>query len=393
MLARFGEKADLAKARPGPDGSWRTARGAGRSPTAAASAIFCSRAAHRLGAATLLAETRRVLRPGGQVVFGSLERSPESVRSALQRRMRELLAEALGQAKDMPGATAGGATASLAAALGAAASGWWRPRSRSRETAGRSPWPAGDRRPASPGWRSRRKCRKRCSDGSQAWAREQYVDLDRPRPAIAALRAADRRPRPGRETAEEQAMTTRLDGELLTALGQALVDGSLTDSALLAQTAGPVGRILPQANVVKIGGQSMMDRGRSAMFPIVEEIVANLGRHQMILGTGAGTRARHAYSVSLDLGLPTGVMSVLGTFVSMQNARMLHYLLAKHGIPFIEPAQFPQLPLYLAERKAAIFSACRPTPSGSRIRWSAACRRTAPTPALTWWPRSSAAAR
>ena len=24
-------------------------------------------------------------------------------------------------------------------------------------------------------------------------------------------------------------------------------------------------------------------------------------------------------------------MSVLGTFVSMQNARMLHYLLAKHG--------------------------------------------------------------
>jgi molybdenum storage protein len=75
----------------------------------------------------------------------------------------------------------------------------------------------------------------------------------------------------------------------------------------------------------------------------------------MIVGTGAGTRARHAYSVALDLGLPTGVMSVLGTFVSMQNARMLHYLLARHGIPFIEPAQFPQLPLYLAERRAAIF--------------------------------------
>jgi molybdenum storage protein len=150
-------------------------------------------------------------------------------------------------------------------------------------------------------------------------------------------------------------MTTPLDGELLTALGRSLVEGSLTDSAVLAQTAGPVVKILPEANVVKIGGQSMMDRGRSAMFPIVEEIVANLGRHQMILGTGAGTRARQAYSVSLDLGLPTGVMSVLGTFVSMQNARMLHYLLASHGIPFIEPAQFPQLPLYLAERKAAIF--------------------------------------
>ena len=72
----------------------------------------------------------------------------------------------------------------------------------------------------------------------------------------------------------------------------------------------------------------------------------------MIIGTGAGTRARHAYSVGLDLGMPTGVLSVLGTFVSMQNARMLHYLLAKHGIPFIEPVQFAQLPLYLEERRA-----------------------------------------
>ena len=34
---------------------------------------------------------------------------------------------------------------------------------------------------------------------------------------------------------------------------------------------------------------------------------------------------------------------------------MLHYLLAKHGIPFIEPVQFPQLPLYLVERRAVIF--------------------------------------
>ena len=127
--------------------------------------------------------------------------------------------------------------------------------------------------------------------------------------------------------------------------------------------------ILPQANVVKIGGQSMIDRGRAAVFPILDEVVQNLGKHQMILGTGAGTRARHAYSVGIDLKMPTGVLSVLGTFVSMQNARMLHYLLAKHGIPFIEPIQFPQLPLYLAERKSRrSSSACRPTRSGSRTR-------------------------
>ncbi len=144
--------------------------------------------------------------------------------------------------------------------------------------------------------------------------------------------------------------------ELLSALGRALVDGSLTDDEVLEETGQPPAvTILPQANVIKIGGQSFIDRGRAAVFPLMEEIAANLGTHEMIIGTGAGTRARHAYSVGLDLGLPTGVLSVLGTFVSMQNARMIHYLLAKHGIPFIEPVQFAQLPLYLAERGAVVF--------------------------------------
>lgn len=147
-----------------------------------------------------------------------------------------------------------------------------------------------------------------------------------------------------------------MQNELLTGLGAALVHGSLTDDRLLAETATqPVTPILPEANVIKIGGQSFIDRGRSAVFPLLDELVANLANHKMIIGTGAGTRARHAYSVGLDLGMPTGVLSILGTFVSMQNARMLHYLLAKHGIPFIEPAQFPQLPLYLEERGAVIF--------------------------------------
>lgn len=150
-------------------------------------------------------------------------------------------------------------------------------------------------------------------------------------------------------------MKVEAHNELLSELGRNLVEGSLTDLELKQQTAGPVQQILPEANVIKIGGQSIIDRGRKALFPVIEEIVENLPDHQMIIGTGAGTRARQAYSVSLDLGLPIGVMGVLGTFVSMQNARMLHYLLAKHGIPFIEPIQFPQLPLYLVERRAVIF--------------------------------------
>jgi Amino acid kinase family len=144
--------------------------------------------------------------------------------------------------------------------------------------------------------------------------------------------------------------------------------------------------ILPKANVIKIGGQSFIDRGKAAVFPLLEEIVENLGRHEMIIGTGGGSRARHAYSFGLDLGLPTGVLGVLGTFVSMQSARMLNYLLAKHGIPFIEPAQFAQLPHYLAERGAVIFfgmppngppcrSSCRTShPNPCRRRWPSACR-------------------
>ena len=147
-----------------------------------------------------------------------------------------------------------------------------------------------------------------------------------------------------------------MKNELLSVLGTSLIVGSLSDERVLQETGreAPI-KILPKAHVIKIGGQSFIDRGRAAVFPLIEEIVENLGRHDMIIGTGGGTRARHAYSVGLDLGVLTGVLSVLGTFVSMQNARMINYLLAKHGIPFIEPAQFGQLPHYLAERGAVIF--------------------------------------
>jgi molybdenum storage protein len=143
--------------------------------------------------------------------------------------------------------------------------------------------------------------------------------------------------------------------EMLTALGRRLAAGSLSDRALQRATATtPDLAILPWVNVVKIGGQSIMDRGRAAVGPVVDEIVANLKRHKMILGTGAGTRARHVYSLAIDLGLPIGVLTVLGTAVAWQNAQMLQYLLARHGIAFLEPEGFASLPHYLAERGAVI---------------------------------------
>jgi molybdenum storage protein len=145
------------------------------------------------------------------------------------------------------------------------------------------------------------------------------------------------------------------DSNMLTELGRRLVGGSLSDQAIQHATeATPNFAILPWVNVVKIGGQSIMDRGRSAVRPVVDEIVANLDRHKMILGTGAGTRARHVYSLVIDLGLPVGVLTVLGTAVAWQNAQMLQYLLARHGIAFLEPEGFASLPHYLMERGAVI---------------------------------------
>ena len=150
-------------------------------------------------------------------------------------------------------------------------------------------------------------------------------------------------------------MPDTTENVMLTDLGRRLVSGSLSDAAIQRATeATPNFAILPWVNVVKIGGQSIMDRGRSAVVPVVDEIVANLHRHKMILGTGAGTRARHVYSTAIDLGLPIGVLTVLGTAVAWQNAQMLQYLLAKHGIAFLEPEGFASLPHYLMERGAVI---------------------------------------
>jgi molybdenum storage protein len=105
--------------------------------------------------------------------------------------------------------------------------------------------------------------------------------------------------------------------------------------------------ILPSVHVIKIGGQSIMDRGKAAVYPLIEEIVANKPRHKMILGTGGGTRSRHVYSIAMDLGMPTGVIARLGSLVSHQNAKILHMLLCKHGGVFLLRDNFEHLALYL----------------------------------------------
>ncbi|HZS42341.1 MAG TPA: uridine kinase [Polyangia bacterium] len=127
------------------------------------------------------------------------------------------------------------------------------------------------------------------------------------------------------------------------------LEGPLAGATLTSQAAkldySPVA-MMPDVKVVKVGGQSILDRGRAAVFPVLDELVANKDRFQLLLCCGGGTRARHIYSLASELEMPTGVLAALGGYVPRQNARMVQMLLAKHGGVFILHDDFEKLPLY-----------------------------------------------
>ncbi|MCI0402767.1 MAG: uridine kinase [Acidobacteria bacterium] len=140
-----------------------------------------------------------------------------------------------------------------------------------------------------------------------------------------------------------------------------LMRESLVDKNLLARIESQVSAILPDANVIQIGGRSIMDRGRSALLPLLDEIVANQPQHQMIIGVGAGVRSRHIFSVGLDLGLPTGALAALCAKDAAQNAYMVSCLLAKHGFVYLEaPFVVQLLPAMLAAARGAVFNGIPP---------------------------------
>ncbi len=140
-----------------------------------------------------------------------------------------------------------------------------------------------------------------------------------------------------------------------------LMQRSLDDPQLLAAAEAAADfRILPDATVIKIGGQSIIDRGRAGLYPLVDEIVTARKAHKLLIGTGAGTRARHLYSIAAGLNLPAGVLSQLGASVANQNAIILGQLLAQYGISAVEGAGLSAVPLYLAEVNAVIFSGMPP---------------------------------
>ena len=138
---------------------------------------------------------------------------------------------------------------------------------------------------------------------------------------------------------------------------QTLLDGDLTRPV----AGGRPIRLLPWVQVVKIGGRSIMDRGADAILPIVDELRKLLPEHRLLILTGAGVRARHLYSVGLDLGLPVGSLAPLAATEAGQNGHILASLLAPEGVSYLEhPTIANQLRIHLSAARAVVGSAFPP---------------------------------
>ena len=119
---------------------------------------------------------------------------------------------------------------------------------------------------------------------------------------------------------------------------------TLLDSELTRPVADkPPIQLLPWLQVVKIGGRSIMDRGADAILPLVDELRNLLPEHRLLILTGAGIRARHVYSVGLDLGLPVGSLAPLAASEAGQNGHILALLLAPEGVFYLEHPTMIQL--------------------------------------------------
>jgi molybdenum storage protein len=145
-------------------------------------------------------------------------------------------------------------------------------------------------------------------------------------------------------------MSKLVTGDGRTHIDSPLMRESLVDRRVIAKTdSDNEFEIMPDVILVGLGGQSIFDRGKAGVMPVVEELgaIRKSGRHKMVLGVGGGTRVRHTVSVALDLGLPTGGVAQLVGAMEECNAVFLNALLAKHGSIVMQREHFWELPLYL----------------------------------------------
>ncbi|MBK9029935.1 MAG: uridine kinase [Myxococcales bacterium] len=143
-------------------------------------------------------------------------------------------------------------------------------------------------------------------------------------------------------------MTNLVSGDGRTHIESRLMRESLQDRRVVAGTDSDRDvHIFPEAALIGIGGQSIFDRGKDAILPLVDELAAIklTGKH-MVLAVGGGTRVRHTLSVALDLGLPVGGIAQLIGAMEELNAILLNTLMAKHGSMPMQRDHFWDLPLY-----------------------------------------------
>jgi len=144
-------------------------------------------------------------------------------------------------------------------------------------------------------------------------------------------------------------MAELISGDGRTHINSRLMRESLQNRSVLSQTESDRDlRVFPDVTLVSIGGQSIFDRGKAAILPLVEELV-QIKRDKslkMMIGVGGGTRVRHTISIALDLGLPVGGMAQLVGAMEELNAILLNTLLAPHGSMPMQRDHFWDLPLY-----------------------------------------------
>jgi len=134
-------------------------------------------------------------------------------------------------------------------------------------------------------------------------------------------------------------MTERIE------LGSKLRGESLVRRGLMRETARVQQiRIMPELNVVKIGGHGVIDYGKKVIYPLVEEIGELSRDHKILVATGGGVRVRHILDVGIDLGMPTGVLAELAGKVSEQNAIMMSLLFSKYNGVRIHTTDLLNLP-------------------------------------------------
>src|SRR5260370_8146363 len=82
-----------------------------------------------------------------------------------------------------------------------------------------------------------------------------------------------------------------------------LMRESLLDKRVMSATETPVVRMLPFCGVLKVGGRSIIDRGKSATYPLVDAIVAALAKFKLVIATGGRIRTPPSPSIPMDLAL------------------------------------------------------------------------------------------